>query len=664
MLHRSRSLLAIVSCAAVTAACAHPSPDARTAGGRVANVVTGEPAGPAPVVKPFAAARDGAAVLLADVDGRVVAYVADEDDAMIRVIDVDDGRELSNVRLGGVPSQLVMKHDGHLLATLRDTAEVVQLGGGGTEASKLKIEKRIEVAVDPVGLALSPDGSTLVVTSGWGKTVTVLDGASLQMRAEHAVTREPRGVVVSTDGKRAFVSHVVGSVVDVIALDGTTPFTASAAKAKAKGKSKEKDKDPEPEKKARTTLGVDGIEQTFGRMATGDQARVACQGFALARSESGRIFAPHVLAFTGDPTESSDGYGGGSAGRESEVFHVPVIDEDASKIVPESMRISAGLENLPSRCALPRAAAVGKAGLYVTCLGDDAVTLFDAQAVNPHEVALGRWSVPSGPVGIALDEAHTRAVVWSQFAHALTSVAINDGTDTSSTKPFALSSVTLPRDARASAKIEKGRALFHATGDARVSGDGRACASCHPDGRDDALVWSSPNGPRQTPLLAGRLTGAAPYGWNGDAIDISTHLVQTFKRLGGKGITGDDKDALMAYVGSMRPPPARKAKDPAAVLRGQAIFRSAGAECSSCHGMDGDLPDGVNHDVKSRVVGDQRTKFDTPSLRFVSGSAPYFHDGRYKDLQTLLTKSDGKMGHTKQLAPSELGDLTTYLESL
>ncbi len=656
MLHRSRSLLALVSCAAVTAACAHPSPDLRTAeaGARVAKVLAGAERGPAPVVKPFAAARDGSAVLLAELGGRVVAYVADEDDAMIRVIDVDDGRELSHVRLGGAPSQLVMRHDGHLLTTLRDKAQVVELSGGGSEASKLIIEKRVEIAVDPVGLALSGDDATLVVTSGWGKAVTVLDGHSLEVRAEHAVAREPRGVVVSADGKRAFVSHVVGSTLDVIALDGTTPFSA-----KPKGKSKEP-----LEKKARTTLAVDGLEQTFGRMSVGDQARVACQGFALARTESGRILAPHVLAFTGDPTESSDGYGGGSAGRESEVFHVPVIDEDAARIIPDSMRISAGLENLPSRCALPRAATVGKAGLYVTCLGDDAVTLFDAQAVNPHEVALGRWSVPSGPVGIALDEAHARAVVWSQFAHALTSVAITDGSESDATKPFALSSVTLSRDARASAKIEKGRALFHATGDARVSGDGRACASCHPDGRDDALVWSSPNGPRQTPLLAGRLEGAAPYGWNGDAADISTHLVQTFKRLGGKGITGDDKDALMAYVGAMRPPPARRANDPAAVLRGQAIFRSPAAECSSCHGTDGDLPDGVNHDVKSRVAGDQRAKFDTPSLRFVSGSAPYFHDGRYKDLQTLLTKSEGKMGHTKHLAPDELGDLTAYLESL
>jgi mono/diheme cytochrome c family protein/cytochrome c553 len=601
----------------------------------------------APIVHPFAAAHDGSAVVLAELDGRTVAYVADEDDALVRVIDVDDGRELSSTRVGGVPGQLVLRKDGKLLATVRDTSEVIVFGGGGSETSKLTVEKRIEVAADPVGLALSPDEQTLVVTSGWGHAVTVLDGTSLAMRAEHAVAREPRGVVVSSDGKRAFVSHVVGDKVDVIALDDT-PLG----------------KDPKTgASKAKKALGVDGVEQIFGRhMGSVDQNRAACQGFALARAESGRIFAPHVLAFTGDPAENSSGYGGGGEGREAEVFNVPVIDEDAAKVLPQSTRLAGALEGIPGKCALPRAATVGKAGLFVTCLGDDVVALFDADAVNPHEVALGRWSVPSGPVGIALDEAHGRAVVWSQFAHSITTLAIGDGSDTP--RPFALSSTTIPRTTRASVKLERGRALFHATGDNRVSADGRACASCHPDGRDDTLVWSSPNGPRQTPMLAGRLSGAAPYGWNGDAADVSTHLVQTFKRLGGTGITGDDKEALMAYVGSLRAPPPRKAKDMSSVERGLAIFSSPQAECSSCHGEGGDLPDGVSHDVKSRVGADIRTKFDTPSLRFVSGSAPYFHDGRYKDLHTLLTRSDGKMGHTKHLSPTELADLEAYLESL
>ena len=642
MLRPSLSVMVLLGLTASIAACAHRAPEVQTgpAAARIPRTpVTAVDAAAVPV-HPFASARDGSQVILAERDGRTVAYVADEDDNMVRLVDVEDGRELSNVRLGGVPGQLVMKKDGTLFTTLRDRGQVLAL------SSQLKIEKREDVAADPVGLALSPDDAVLVVTSGWGKTVTVLDGKSLERRASHDVSREPRGVVVSSDGKRAFVSHVVGGKLDVIALDGTQPFGH--------------DKD----KKAKLTLGVNGTEQITGRgMSSEDQGRAQCQGFALARSESGRVFAPQVLAFTGDPEESSSGYGGGGSGRESEVFNVPVIDEDGARTLGESLRLSA-IESVGpvTHCALPRAAAVGKAGLFVTCVGDNAVTLYDADAVNPHEVSLSKWSVPSGPTGIALDEPHGRAVVWSQFAHALTTIAIGDGTD--ATKPFALSSTTLPRATRLSEKVERGRALFHATGDDRVSADGRACASCHPDGRDDSLVWSSPNGPRQTPILAGRLAGAAPYGWNGDAADVSTHLVQTFKRLGGKGITGDDKDALMAYVSTMRPPPSVKAKDPDAVQRGLAIFRSPAAECSSCHGTEGDMPDGSNHDVKSRTTGDVRSKFDTPSLRFVSGSAPYFHDGRYKDLGTLLTKSDGKMGHTKQLSDAERTDLRAYLESL
>ena len=122
----------------------------------------------------------------------------------------------------------------------------------------------------------------------------------------------------------------------------------------------------------------------------------------------------------------------------------------------------------------------------------------------------------------------------------------------------------------------------------------------------------------------------------------------------------------MAYLTAMRAPPtsspAHRSSD--AIDRGQAIFRSDEAACANCHGFSGDLPDGSQHDVKSRSSSDAKTAFDTPSLRFVGGSAPYFHDGRYPDLKTLLVRSDGKMGHTKHLSPSDLADLQTYLETL
>jgi mono/diheme cytochrome c family protein len=641
-LHTCTYALLAASCALGITSCIHrPSADAayQTANGLTADAApkVAAPAAPAPVVGRLDASRQGSGVVLADLDGRRVAYVADEDESLVRVIDVEEQREISTFAPGGAPSTMVMLPDGRLVVAVRDGSRLLVLRGGGTAKSGLAIDTRIDVPAEPIGLALSPDDETLVATSGWGRTVTVLDAHTFVRKAEHVVEREPRSVVISADGKRAFVSHAVGQSLDVLPLDGS---------------------------KAKTPLKLGGNEERFGRgMGVGTQPRVACQGFALAKTESGRILAPHVLVFPGE-REITSGYGGSDEGREAEVFHVPVIDEDASKVVTESTFLRSGLAaGRSERCALQRAATAGKAGLFVTCLGENSVVLFDSDALNPHDVQLRKWSVPSGPTAIALDEEHDRAIVWSQFAHALTTLAIGEAGD-AKPRPFALSSMTLVRT-HEDAAFERGRALFHSTTDRRISSDGRACASCHPDGRDDTLVWSSPKGPRQTPMLAGRLEGAAPFGWNGDASTVSLHLVQTVKRLGGAGLEGEDKEALMAYLRGMRSPMEKVGRASAdAIERGLAIFQSEATGCAGCHGGSGDLPDGAQHDVKSRSSSDLQAKFDTPSLKFVGGSAPYFHDGRYPDLRTLLVKSDGKMGHTKHLSSGDLADLEAYLETL
>ena len=46
-------------------------------------------------------------------------------------------------------------------------------------------------------------------------------------------------------------------------------------------------------------------------------------------------------------------------------------------------------------------------------------------------------------------------------------------------------------------KTALGRSLFHAVGTRQIAFDGRACASCHPDGRDDGLTWATQEGPRR-----------------------------------------------------------------------------------------------------------------------------------------------------------------------
>src|SRR5262249_25280327 len=123
---------------------------------------------------------------------------------------------------------------------------------------------------------------------------------------------------------------------------------------------------------------------------------------------------------------------------------------------------------------------------------------------SPASLVRDRWIVPSGPTGLAYDRRKERFVIWSQFDHVLTIVHPGGSSRFDAVSPW---------PAREPTPFEVGRKIFHAIGDVRISLDGRACASCHPDGRDDGLVWATPEGLRQTPTLAGRLDGAAPFGW-------------------------------------------------------------------------------------------------------------------------------------------------------
>jgi mono/diheme cytochrome c family protein len=219
------------------------------------------------------------------------------------------------------------------------------------------------------------------------------------------------------------------------------------------------------------------------------------------------------------------------------------------------------------------------------------------------------------------------------------------------------------------ALVARGRSLFYQTDNQGIATwkegcirGGLACASCHIDGRDDGMTWQLERGPRQTPMLAGRLLGTAPYGWEGDRSTLQGHIVEAIHRFHGKGLDSGDLDALAAYVTSI-PPPSFKALDRAAADRGARIFAVAG--CVGCHIASDELfTDTERHDVHSGGRPNPSALFDTPSLLYVGGTAPYFHDGRYATLDELLDKTNGTMGATAQLSAQQRRDLVTYLESI
>jgi cytochrome c peroxidase len=254
--------------------------------------------------------------------------------------------------------------------------------------------------------------------------------------------------------------------------------------------------------------------------------------------------------------------------------------------------------------------------------------------------------------------------VWSAFDGVVSVLPLAKpakGADAATPDPVR---IPLARTTPLAADVALGRTLFYRAGDPRIAKDGRACASCHIDGREDGLVWSSPQGPRQTMMLAGRADHLPPFGWLGEHPTVQVHLVQTFKNLGGTGLEPAEMDALAAWLEVMKGPPAPSHEETALEAHGREVFQSAGADCSACHVDRGGFTDHLTHDVGSGANADRSPAFVTPSLRFLAGTAPYFHDGRYATLDALLKDPKGKMGSAKGLPEGDRQALEAYLRTL
>ncbi len=613
--------------------------------------------------------RQGGTLALAKGEGRTIAYIADTDDDSLLTMDVDSGATLSRTPLPGSPSQVMVLADGRVAVAVRDKNRVEMFEPAALDQPLEKLCS-VATAVEPYGLAATPDDKRVVVTSGFGHRLAAYEAADMHRVLDKKLAREPRSVLVDEDGKRAFVAHVVGGKVSVVDLEGGD--------------------EPAREIDLRVDKG-----SAFG----GAGPRQSCQGFALARSVTvepdktpipfnpeqpphlsvaqpkprpvpaapkGRVFAPRVTIDPGDPTRFSSGYGNSPFGRMEQPI-VSVIDSGAERALTtastDASVTNGGLTK--GECLLPRAAAVAQNGvLFVSCLGTDAVVEMDSRGVDPSGLEHRRWHVPAGPTGLAIDDAGSRVVVWSQFDRKLAVVDLERDAVDSFEAPAVVKAKLSPLAAL-------GRKVFHRTDDARISRDGRACASCHPDGREDALTWPTPVGPRQTLMLAGRVAGTAPYSWLGAHENLKVHLHNTFERLGGTGLpdeanVNDELDALVAYLTEMPAPNMDGAApngNPELVAHGKDLFFSAEQGCASCH-VGGNGTDAKPHDLSTQASADTSNSFDTPSLHFVSGTAPYFHDGRYATLLDLLTSTDSRMGHTMHLSRRDALALDAYLETL
>ena len=204
--------------------------------------------------------------------------------------------------------------------------------------------------------------------------------------------------------------------------------------------------------------------------------------------------------------------------------------------------------------------------------------------------------------------------------------------------------------------VDAGRAVFH-----RQTQLGLACASCHPEGHEDGLTWDFAEfGKRRTQNLSGNILERAPYHWSGDTASLPTLMDDVFaKRMSGGVLTERQKRSLGPWLDRIPAPAPAYVGEEAAIERGRELFNSAQTGCVACHS-------GANLTNNTLVDVGTGGKFKTPSLVGVGARAPFMHDGCAKTLTERFTRcgNSEQHGNTAGLAPNQIADLVTYLESL
>jgi hypothetical protein len=485
------------------------------------------------------------------------------------------------------------------------------------------------VAADPYGLARTPDGRSLVVTSGATAKLTVLAADTLAVRCAVAVGREPRGLALTPDGRRALVAHVAGEALDGVDLAGCAAVAVPPVPLHAEE------------------------SWTSGRL--GDVAFTThprpSQAWALV-ADGARVWVPFMANRTGrevPPGRREAVYGAGVVRPETPdktSFALAAFDTAAWRWVdawlPRPHRREIAGPHLPMAVTLCRS----DGSLRVASAGTHAVAvLTHHEGRGPTiDVTVGTVDVPQALACLR----DARMLTYSPVTHAL---EVNDH---GVRRELDVSESPLGEDEA------EGRRLFYEAIDRRISTGGLACAGCHPEGRDDGLTWFLRQGPRQTPTLAGRLV--APFNWNGTQTTMNGNLEQTVHRLGGRGLAREDLHALATYVQRGLVAPAARTVVSEEVARGRAVFAEAG--CEPCHDPERGYADGRTH-VLGGLRGDEAVaRFDTPSLRGVASTAPYFHDGRYATLDAMLRDPRHRMGDLRGVGERDRAALVAFLETL
>ncbi len=457
--------------------------------------------------QPLAFSGDGACLAVANPDNNSVTFFD---------VRADRNRCLAEVPAGREPNGVVFMPDGkkaYVANTVSGTVSVIRVNiANGAISRPLR---NIAVGTEPYGLALTPNGRKLYVTNARSGNVSVIDTASdVVVRTLTLPGFEPRGIATSNDGDADDNDETVY----------VTQLLVLPVPGKVDGQ--------DDAKVGRVTVlstATDSITGDVTLLPIADTGFMA-NGDAIARIPPGPDFVFTTGAYpnqlNGIAIKDGFAYLPNTGASPNGPVRFNVNTQSLLAVIDRSRNIDAGKTiNLhtavrdqtdPARLFITQPWAIAfKHGLgqgYVLSAASNIVVKIALDstgmpAVQSDPADPGRvLQIPVGrnPRGIVVNAADTRAYVMNYVSR---DVSVIDLSGPRERVLASLPSSALPTPGTLADKIHIGKELYNtsvgqfdppAQAGRMSAGGWGSCASCHPNGLSDNVVWIFAAGPRRT----------------------------------------------------------------------------------------------------------------------------------------------------------------------